>query len=254
MLKDIPEPFLAGVSRIAFLIPPRRFDPDVLEMMDRENNDDAVLRDDLRNLRIINKYFGGWSAIRRPLITLIEKIDEPRTIGILDLATGSSDHPLAILKLARKFKRHVAITAVDKNPQILKIAREQTQQIQEITLEQHDILALPYPPKRFDIVLCSLAIHHLSKEHAVTLLKTMHRLSRVGFILNDLNRNWPAAWTAWLYAHLTTRNPMTHHDSCLSVLRAFTKDELQEMARAAGIQNFVIHKQPFFRLVLIGEN
>jgi hypothetical protein len=37
-------------------------------------------------------------------------------------------------------------------------------------------------------------------------------------------------------------------------LRAFTPDELREMAREAGIQNFVIRKYPFFRLILLGEN
>ena len=223
-------------------------------MIDREDNDDATLRDDLKNLRVINKYFGGVSAVQRSLTALINKIEEPRVIEILDLATGSGDHPLAILRLAQKIQRRVAITAVDKNPHILAIAREQIRQTQEITVEQHDILSLPYPPKHFDIVLCSLAIHHLSKQHAVTLLGIMQRLSRVGFIVNDLSRSWLAAWTAWLYTRLTTRNPMTLHDSYLSVLRAFTPSELQEIAREAGIQNFIIRHRPFFRLVLIGEN
>lgn len=239
---------------MAFLIPQRRFDPELPEMMDRENNNEALLRDDLKNLRIINKYLGGLSAVQREIVTLFEKINEQRAIEILDLATGSGDHPAAILKLARKINRAVKITAVDKNSEILEIARERTQPFQEIKLEPHDILALPYPAMSFDIVLCSLAIHHFSRERAVALLRTMKQLSRVGFIVNDLRRSWLAAWITWLYAHLTTRNPMTHHDSYLSVLRAFTQDEFQEMAREAGIQNFVIHKHPFFRLILIGEN
>ncbi|HXG37631.1 MAG TPA: hypothetical protein VNL36_02545 [Bacteroidota bacterium] len=43
---------------------------------------------------------------------------------------------------------------------------------------------------------------------------------------------------------------MTRYDSYLSVLRAFTPEELADLAREAGIRTFTITQRPFFRLIL----
>lgn len=223
-------------------------------MMDRPNTDAAILRDDLKNLRTINKYFGGLAAVRTAIVPLLLQMEREKTVEILDLATGSADHPLAVVKLARRLDQRVHITAIDKNLVMLQTARALTAGIPEVSIEEGDVLSPGYPDKSFDIVLCSLAIHHFSCEDVVRILGNMARLSRVGFIVNDLRRSLPGAWTAWLYTHLTTRNPMTLFDSYLSVLRAFTPDELAAMAREAGIQNYKIEKRPFFRLVLVAQH
>lgn len=236
------------------LVPPRLFDPAVPEMMDRPTNDIAMLRDDLKNLRTINKYFGGLAAIRNSILPFFQKIASKKIIEILDLATGSGDHPVALVQLARRLQRSVRITALDANPLMLAAAKERVVGYPEIVVEQGDILSPRYAEKSFDIVLCSLAIHHFSREDAITILRQMKRLSRIGFIVNDLNRSWLGAWTVWLYTHLTTRNPMTLYDSYQSVLRAFTPYELAAMAREAGVQNFVVKKHPFFRLILVAEH
>jgi len=223
-------------------------------MIDRVDNDPALLAEDLRNLRTINRFFGGISAVRQALVPFFELIPRAKNIEILDLATGSADHPIEITKLARKLGRKVHIHAIDKNPKILKVARERVDDFKEISIESKDLLNLDYPARHFDIVLCSLAIHHFSREEGVRILGEMHRLSRVGFIVNDLNRSLVGAWTAWLYTHLTSRNPLTLHDSYVSVLRAYTPAELQAMAMEAGIRNFQIITKPFFRLLLIGKS
>lgn len=236
------------------LIPPRRFNEDEPELMDTPHPEPGVLRQDLRNLRTINRFFGGLHAIRSHVTEMIAQIDENKVVRILDLATGSADHPLRLVSLARSIGRRVQITAVDRNPVTLSIARERTAMIPEITVEEGDILTLRYPPKSFDIVLCSLALHHFSHSNAIHILKTMGSLSRVGLIVNDLYRSWPAAWAAWLYTHATSRNQMTLNDSYVSVLRAFTPPELREMATHASVPNVRIYRHPMFRLVLVGEH
>jgi len=237
---------------VTILIPARRFDPADPEQMDRPGADPGILRDDLRNLRVINRLFGGLSAVRRNIIPLLDAIGNGREIRILDLATGSADHPIALANLARVRGDTVHITAVDKNPHMVGIARERTAEYSNIAIEQQDLLRIPYPSKSFDIVLCSLAIHHFSREEAVHILQTMHRISRTGYIVNDLSRSRIGAWTAWIYTHGTTRNPMTLHDSYVSVLRAFTPDELRSIAEEAGLEQYWIATQPFFRLILVG--
>ena len=231
----------------------RQFDPAVIEMTDRADNRPDMFRQNLKNLRIINRYFGGLGSVKKYLLRLIKQMDPQKKIEILDLATGSADHPLAIVALAKKIGCDVAITAVDNNPQVLDIARERTASIKNIKIQQKDILNLDYASQSFDIVLCSLTLHHFSWEQAAHILKEMQRLSRVGFIVNDLGRSRLAALTVWLYIHFTTRNPMTHHDAYISILRAFTSEEFAALARQAGIKKFAIDKHLFFRLILTGE-
>ncbi|MBI4427637.1 MAG: methyltransferase domain-containing protein [Ignavibacteriales bacterium] len=235
-------------------VPNRRFDRAKPEMIDGDDNDPVLLEQDLSNLRTINRFFGGLSAMRDALPRFLERVPPSRTAEILDLATGSADHPVEIVGLARKMKRLVRIVAVDRNPQILEIARKYTEGYSEISLVRKDLRHLDFGDKSFDIVLCSLAIHHFSNEDAVAILREMHRLSRVGFMVNDLERSWIGAWTAWLYTHATTRNPLTLNDSCLSVLRAFTPDELRDIALQAKVQNFQVYRKPFFRLILVAAH
>lgn len=235
----------------AVLIPPRRFDAQVPEMMDRPGSSPDVLRDDLKNLRVINKYFGGLRAVRRHIMPMFDMFGG-KEIHILDLATASGDHPVALARLARRLQKKITITAVDKNPIMLQVARERTSGIPEIRIEEADLLHLPYQDKSYDIVLCSLVLHHFAREEAVTLIRNIHGIARIGWIVHDLNRSWRAAWTAWLYTHLTIRNPMTLYDSYCSVLRAFTPEELAALARDSGVKNFEIHEERFFRLILVG--
>lgn len=234
------------------MVPKRRFDPAVQEMMDRPRTDPDILRDDLANLRTINRFFGGLAANRTAILRLFRDIPPDREITVLDLATGSGDQPIDLVRLARTRGRPIRIIAVDKNPVMLSAARSLCAEFPEIRVAEGDILHLDYPNASFDLVLCSLAIHHFSDEDVVRIIRTMKRLSRIGFVIHDLHRSWLTAWTAWLYTHLTTRNPITLYDSYLSALRAFTRRELESLARQAGVRNLTTMRRPFFRLVLIG--
>src|ERR1700691_2872327 len=134
---------------MSLLVPPRRFDPAVLEIMDRPGNDVALLRADLHVLESINRFLGGRRIALDHLNEFLE-VTPMSSLNILDLATGSADIPRTIVEWARRRGVHVAITAVDGNPDILRMAREQCAVYPEIRLEQHDLLAHPYPTAGFD--------------------------------------------------------------------------------------------------------
>ena len=237
---------------VSFFIPYRRYDPDDPELMDRPGNDPGLLGGDLENLRIINRRFGGLRAVRHNIRPLLDRIDSRKTIEILDLATGSADYPVHIAESMRREGRPVRIEAVDNNPFMVAVARERTSPWPEITVRGMDILSPSYPDGSFDIVLCSSALHHFSHRDGVRVLREMGRLSRIGFIVNDLDRSRLGAWAAWLYGHVSTTNPITRHDACASMLRAFTKREMILMSKEAGIGSFVVKRELVFRLVLVG--
>ena len=221
--------------------------------MDRPEADPKILKDDLRNLRIINRYFGGLRALRNAVLPMAKGVIPGETITILDLATGSADQPVALVRAFERIGRRVHITAVDRNEVMLEIARKFASGMKGIEFESRDLKNLPYQDGSFDIVTCSLAIHHFSHEDGVKLLREMNRISKLGFVVNDLSRSYIGAATAWLYTRLTTRNPMTRYDSVISVLRAFTKDELTAMAVEAGVGRVKVYTAPLFRLLAVLE-
>jgi len=233
---------------------PRRFDSSQPEHMDLPDADPLLLMDDLKNLRNINRFLGGHSALRKHIRPFLENSNGRPVTTVLDMATGSADHPLALVDLARRLGRPVSITAIDSNPHMVETSRRRTAHVPAITVLRGDIRYPEWPDGSFDFVLCSLALHHFSLEVAREIVCSMRRLSRVGFIVNDLQRSRLGEAAAWLWTRTTTRNPMTRNDAVVSVQRGFNKEELAEMGTESGVRRFSVHREPFFRLVLVGEH
>ena len=60
-----------------------------------------------------------------------------------------------------------------------------------IHLGQADALALPFPPRSFDLALCALAFHHLGFEASARLPTVMANPTTRGFVVGDLRRALP---------------------------------------------------------------
>ena len=67
----------------------------------------------------------------------------------------------------------------------------------------------------------------------------MARLARVGFIVNDIERCWPAYVGVHLLVSTPITNRLTRHDGPASVSRAFTAYEWPRMAAEAGVRGAV---------------
>src|SRR3954468_5585723 len=149
-------------SRSRLFGPTRQFDPNEPELMDRPDVNKAWLREELEVLEKLNR-LGGHQLILHYIRKLLTSTKvEPLTV--LDLATGAADIPRAIVAWARKKGLRIKLTAVDRNENVLRSAKEWCRDWPEIKLQQHDLLQLPYGPGSFDIVLCSLALHHFKTE------------------------------------------------------------------------------------------
>jgi SAM-dependent methyltransferase len=237
---------------MSLLVPPRRFNLAVPEIMDRPGNDVALLRADLDVLESINRFLGGCRIALGYLDEFMEAAPM-RSLNILDLATGGADIPRTIVEWTRRRGIRVTITAVDGNPDILRVAREQCAVYPEIHLEQHDLLALPYPTSSFDLVFCSLALHHFAEADVVAILRRIHDIARVGYIINDLRRNRVAIGLSKLMARTIITNPIARFDAPASCERAFSVGELRAMAAQAGITNIAIRRHWFFRMAMAGR-
>jgi len=229
-------------------VPPRS---NAMELLDESGHDPAELAANFRDIQRVNQLLGGTSTILRHLPPLVDAIPPAQPVTVLDLATGSADIPLAISRWAKRHGKTMSIVASDSSEAILALARTQVEGHPEITVAQYDARAVPQPDKQFEIVLCSLSLHHFAPDDAVRVLREMDRLARTGFILNDLRRGRLGYAAAWIASRLTTRNRLTRNDAPLSVKRAYTPRELAVLLHRAGIDDAVIGTHPWFRMAAV---
>src|SRR5712692_8343522 len=152
----------------------RQFDPAEPELMDRPQPVSSELEKDLRNIRQLNRFFGSHRLVLHFLRRWIKPGDRVR---IVDLATGSGDIPRLIVDHARKIGVKVEIDALDRQSATLEIARKLSADYPEISFLEADLLEWQ-PSDRYDIVLCSLVLHHFSKKDAVRVLQRCRNLSQ----------------------------------------------------------------------------
>ena len=212
----------------------RSFDPAVLEMMDRPQPDSAELERDLKRIRQLNRWFGSYRLICHFVRRWIKPDDNMR---IVDLATGSGDIPRLIVHYARKIGAKVEIDALDRQFATLESARKLSAAYPEISYHGTNILDWS-PAEAYDIVLCTLALHHFSDEDAVSVLQRCRESSRNFVLVSDLRRGILATAGVHLLTALIFREPMTRYDARLSAERAFSFSEMRKLAVRAGWQNF----------------
>ena len=213
---------------------------DAREHLDGVLDDPDLLDGNLRDLRRINRQFGGVALSVRALRAIATAANDsgPDSLHVLDVGTGACDMPLAFIATSGPW-RSIEVTAVDSRQEVLDAARRIEPRLaarRDVHLQVADGRALPFPDGAFDVAHASLVLHHLDRDGALALLRELARVARAGVVVNDLERSGVAWIGAWLVLHAMTRNRFTLHDGPLSVRRAFTRQEARGLLEEAGLR------------------
>jgi len=221
----------------------RSFDPTVLEMMDRPQPVSTELERDLERLRQLNRWFGSYRLVS---LFMRRWIMPGAQMRVVDLATGSGDIPRLLVDHARKVGARIELDAVDQQAATLEIARRLSADYPEISYHAANILEWD-STSGYDIALCSLVLHHFSDDDAVRLLRRCRELSRRFVLVSDLRRGLLLQAGVYMLTALIFREPMTRFDARLSAQRAFSFDEMHDLAIQAGWKNFGRKRYRFAR-------
>lgn len=219
------------------------------ELLDGPLPDAAELRQNLNDIYRLNRLIGTTSQIIRSITALLGGIDV--TLQVLDVGTGAADIPIALIRWARKSGREIKVTALDRSPQVVAIAQERIVGYPEVELIEGDGRRLPFHAGSYHAAICSLTLHHLDEDDAITLLRNLDRVTSRGFVVSDLTRGWAAYWSTWLFIHALTRNRLTRYDGPLSVKRAYTIAEMRRLLAESGIRSVRIsHTFPWKAIII----
>ena len=212
----------------------REFDPKQPEWMDRVDSASAEHERTMRSLGELNRRFGAHRLLEYFLALWW---NPNRCYRVLDLCTGGGDLPRAMVEWARPRGITLRIDAVDANEHTLTIARRLSEGYPEIHFVQGDALKFE-PAESFDLVHCSLVLHHFPEQDAARLLRRCREHSTRWVLVSDLERNPFTAFCVWVGTGLMPKDPVLVHDGRESAKRAFSFREMRALAEAAGWSEF----------------
>jgi 2-polyprenyl-3-methyl-5-hydroxy-6-metoxy-1,4-benzoquinol methylase len=216
------------------------------ELMDQPGLDERTHRKALAGIQRVNDIsrigYVLWRAIDR---VIMERHLE--SVRVLDIACGGGD--LAICLAGHALRRNVDFSADGCDINRTAVAHAKAQAVaanaDNVHFFESDALSESFDKSsrgQYDIVMCSLFLHHLEENQAVKILRKMATSVRHAVIIDDLRRTRLGYGLAWIGCRLLTRSPMVHVDGPLSVQGAFTVEEARSLAERAGMQNARIVK------------
>ena len=218
------------------------------ERMDDPHLDPAEHRRALRGLARLNR-LSGSAELLWPRIVSVARRDR-RPLRVLDVATGAGDVPVRLArKAAAAGLTRVTFAGCDVSPTaVAAAAQTATDSGVSVAFFRHDAIADPLPAG-YDVVTCSLFLHHLSDADAVTLLRRMAAAGRT-VLVNDLARGPLNYALVWLASRACSRSPVVHFDGPASVRSAYTPGEALALAEKAGLTGARVLDRPPCRFLL----
>lgn len=207
------------------------------ELMDAPDLDEQIHRRALRGLKRINA-ISRSDAILWPVLKEFAQAKPTASLRVLDLACGGGDVACRLAMRARRAGLSIVIHGCDRSELAIRTSRElaAAHQLANVEFFPFD-LQQDHLPGDYDVIMCSLFLHHLDETEVVDLLQRMAHAARISVLANDLRRTELGYLMAWVGCRLLSRSQVVHVDGPRSVAGAFSCDEILALAAQAGLHN-----------------
>jgi len=196
-------------------------------------------RASLQDLVRINRWWGGHATLKHLLGGCVKPGE---AFSFLDIGAASGD----MGRCVRRWYPEARVASLDY------VASHLTDSSGPRIVA--DAFRLPFRPRSFDYVFCSLFLHHFTDEQVVTLLRNFGEVARRAVLVIDLERNPIAYYFIPWSKFLLGWDAVTAHDGPISVEAAFRREELVELAQRAGLRNARARVfRPAFRIAMSAE-
>lgn len=207
----------------ALITPPRRRG---FEYLDAPNVDPRLVRRSLADVALANTLFGGTRAVLLELREVLPELSDAATL--LDVGSGVGDIAAQARALARREHIDLSLFTIDMAETLAVASRARAG-----NAVRGDATDLPFADGSVDVVMCSQTLHHFDDANAARVLRELDRVARVRVIVSDLRRSWFAAAGLWVASFPLGFHPVSRHDGIVSIMRGYTRDELQRLVHAS---------------------
>ena len=217
------------------------------ESMDDFAMKGEILRDALDKIAKINQLLGGNQLTLRGVQDLMASIPGQTEISIIDVGCGNGDMLRTLADYGLKNLLNFNLTGIDANAFTINHAKELSSNYPNISYRCEDVFGKDFAELKYDIVLCTLTLHHFKDDEIIALMTVFNSNSRVGIVINDLHRNVISYRLFQALCFVFRLNKMSRDDGLVSILRGFKKKELIDFSKKLNLKNYKIQWKWAFR-------
>jgi 2-polyprenyl-3-methyl-5-hydroxy-6-metoxy-1,4-benzoquinol methylase len=214
------------------------------EIMDDFSLEGEELRDALDKIASINQLLGGNQLTLQGVKKLINSNDE---ITIVDVGCGNGDMLRTLSDFGSKNNYKFNLIGIDANAFTIDYATKLSKEYPNISYKCEDIFSEAFSQLEYDIILCTLTLHHFKNEQINYLIELFSKQARIGIVINDLHRNIIAYRAFQVLCFIFRLNRMSREDGLVSILRGFKKQELINFSKINKLENYTINWKWAFR-------
>ncbi len=212
------------------------------ELLDSDSGTPYEVAGSILDLQSFNLHLGGVTTTRELIRSVAQKFGKSR-LSVLEVASGSGFVPARAARQLEPSGIAIDITLLDRAATHLPGNGASRKIV-------GDALSLPFPDAAFDVVSCSLFLHHLSPEGVVRFTRESLRVSRLAVLVNDLVRHPLHLALAYLGVPFY-RSRLTRNDAPASVKQAYTIAEMQELLRKGGASAVETQTHYLYRMGMV---
>jgi SAM-dependent methyltransferase len=224
------------------------------EIMDDFLLEGDELKDNLEEIAQINRLLGGNNATLSGVTALLKKVPVNRKIIIADIGCGNGDMLRELSAYGKKHQLTLQLVGVDANHFTVTHARELSANYPDITYECIDVMHESFGNISYDILLCTLTLHHFKTNEILQLMNRFRKTATIGIVVNDLQRSALAYRLFQLVCIVFRLGKISRNDGLTSILRGFKRNEIRELSEKLNIVHYTLRWKWAFRYQWIISN
>ncbi|HEU4791772.1 MAG TPA: methyltransferase domain-containing protein [Flavobacterium sp.] len=223
------------------------------ELMDDFALEGDALKVALDKIAQINQLLGGNQLTLKGVEKLLKKESYSNPIKIVDVGCGNGDMLRKLADFGLQNNLNLELIGVDANNFTVNYAIDLSVNYPNIKYRCEDVFSESFSELNYDIVLCTLTLHHFKNDEIIELLMLFNKNSKLGFVVNDLHRNSVAYRLFQALCFVFRMNKMSREDGLTSILRGFKKEELIAFSENLRFKKYSIQWKWAFRYQWIVE-
>ncbi len=223
------------------------FRSDAPEIMDDFSMEGEILRDALDKIARINTLLGGNRVTLDGVKSLISGLPADRVISILDVGCGNGDMLRTLAEYGHEKGLQFDLHGIDANAFTIRHAKHLSMEYPNISYSCQDIFIHDLEKETYDIILCTLTLHHFKDPELLALLQYFRETSTLGIVINDLHRSALAYYLFKALCFVFGLNDMSREDGLVSILRGFKKKDLIAYSKKLKFSHYSVRWRWAFR-------
>ena len=196
-----------------------KFRTEAPEIMDDFALEGETLRDALDKIAKINQLLGGNELTLHGINKLLLNVDKNRIFKIIDVGCGNGDMLRKLADYGKKNNLKLDLLGIDANQFTINHAEKLSENYLNIKYSCENIFDDKFKELKYDIVLCTLTLHHFKDNEIIDLLTVFYKNAVLGIVINDLQRSAIAYRLFQILCVVFQLNKMSKEDGLTSILR-----------------------------------